>query len=96
MQTSVGSASPLKKNAQQIRSITPDSTLQTRMFIPNFRSAEVQGRLRKEHAKEIQEYEEARDWLRSFYPDGKMTGMKTLKSQKEKLQQQIDSEKEWQ
>ena len=33
---------------------------------------------RKEHAKEIQKYEEARDWLRFFYQDGKMTSLKTL------------------
>ena len=59
-----------------------------------FLKSRNKGRFRKEHATEIQAYEEARDWLKSFYPDGKMTGMKTLKSQKEKLQHQIDSEKE--
>ena len=52
------------------------------------------GKYRKEHAKEIQKYEEARDWLRSFYQDGKMTSLKTLTLQKEKLQQQIASEEE--
>ena len=49
---------------------------------------------RKEHEKEIQKYEEARDWLKSFYQDGKMTSLKTLTLQKEKLQQQIASEEE--
>lgn len=44
--------------------------------------------------EEIQKYEEARDWLRSFYQDGKMTSLKTLTLQKEKLQQQIASEEE--
>ena len=59
-----------------------------------FLKSRNKGRFRKEHTTEIQAYEEARDWLKSFYPDGKMTGMKTLKSQKEKLQHQIDSEKD--
>ena len=49
---------------------------------------------KEEHAKEIQKYEEARDWLKSFYQDGKMTSLKTLTLQKEKLQQQIASEEE--
>ena len=59
-----------------------------------FLKSRNKGRFRNEHATEIQAYEEARDWLKSFYPDGKMTGMKTLKSQKEQLQHQIDSEKD--
>ena len=57
-----------------------------------FSKAKYKGKYRKEHAKEIQKYEEARDWLRSFYQDGKMTSLKTLTLQKEKLQQQIVSE----
>ncbi len=56
-----------------------------------FSNAKYKGKYRKEHAKEIQKYEEARDWLRSFYQDGKMTSLKTLTLQKEKLQQQIAS-----
>ena len=44
--------------------------------------------------KEIQKYEDARDWLKSFYQDRKMTSLKTLTLQKEKLQQQIASEEE--
>ncbi len=59
-----------------------------------FSNAKYKGKYRKEHAKEIQKYEEARDWLRSFYQDGKMTSLKTLTLQKEKLQQQIASEEE--
>ena len=56
-----------------------------------FSNAKYKGKYRKEHAKEIQKYEEARNWLRSFYQDGKMTSLKTLTLQKEKLQQQIGS-----
>ena len=37
--------------------------------------------------------EEARDWLKSFYPDGKMLPIKTLKEQKASLQEQIDQQK---
>jgi len=59
-----------------------------------FSNSKNKGKYRKEHAKEIQAYEEARDWLRSFYQNGKMTSLKTINLQKEKLQQQIDSEKE--
>ena len=59
-----------------------------------FSNAKYKGKYRKEHAKEIQKYEEARNWLRSFYQDGKMTSLKTLTLQKEKLQQQIASEEE--
>ena len=55
-----------------------------------FSKAKYKGKYRKEHAKEIQKYEEARDWLRSFYQDGKMTSLKTLTL----LQQQIASEEE--
>lgn len=39
-------------------------------------------KFRQEHSSEIRSYEEARDWLKTFYPDGKMLSMKTLKSQK--------------
>lgn len=45
------------------------------------------------HTAEIQAYEEARDWLKSFYPDGKMLPIKTLKEQKNSLQEQIDQQK---
>ena len=58
-----------------------------------FLKSRNKGKFRKEHSTEIQAYEEAREWLKSFYPDGKITGIKTLKSKKEHLQHQIDSEK---
>ena len=44
---------------------------------------------RREHGSELQAYEQARDWLKNFYPDGKMLSMKTLKSQKQELQDKI-------
>ena len=50
-----------------------------------FSNAKYKGKYRKEHAKEIQKYEEARNWLRSFYQDGKMTSLKTLTLQKKKF-----------
>ena len=48
---------------------------------------------RSEHASEITAYEEARDWLKDFYPDGKMLSLKSLRSRKEKLQDMIHSQK---
>ena len=80
--------------------ILNDQIRYTRQYYANkevysqFSKAKYKGKYRKEHAKEIQKYEEARDWLRSFYQDGKMTSLKTLTLQKEKLQQQIASEEE--
>lgn len=50
-------------------------------------------KFRQEHSSEIRSYEEARDWLKTFYPDGKMLSMKTLKSQKSELQESIDAQK---
>lgn len=44
---------------------------------------------RREHGSELQAYEQARDWLKNFYPDGKMLSMKTLKPQKQELQDKI-------
>ena len=41
-----------------------------------FSKAKYKGKYRKEHTKEIQKYEEAGNWLRSFYQDGKMTSLK--------------------
>lgn len=58
-----------------------------------FLKAKGKGRFRKEHTAEIQAYEEARDWLKSFYPDGKMLPIKTLKEQKASLLEQIDQQK---
>lgn len=48
---------------------------------------------RNEHVSEITAYEEARDWLKDFYPDGKMLSLKSLKERKQKLQGTIDSQK---
>ena len=59
-----------------------------------FVKSKIKGKYRKEHASEIQAFEEARDWLKSFYQDGKMTSIKDLKIQKNNLQQTIDSDKE--
>ena len=49
---------------------------------------------RSEHASEITAYEEARDWLKDFYPDGKMVSLKSLKSRKQNLQDKISSQKQ--
>ena len=50
-------------------------------------------KFRQGHSSEIRSYEEACDWLKTFYPDGKMLSMKTLKSQKSELQESIDAQK---
>ena len=50
-------------------------------------------KFRQDHLSEIKCYEEARDWLKAFYPDGKMLSMKILKSQKAELQKSIDTQK---
>ena len=51
-------------------------------------------KFRSEHASELQAYEQARDWLKSFYTDGKMLSMKSLKSRKQNLQDKISSQKQ--
>ena len=50
-------------------------------------------KFRQDHLSKVKSYEEARDWLKAFYPDGKMLSMKVLKSQKSELQKSIDSQK---
>lgn len=50
-------------------------------------------KFRQDHLSEIKSYEEARDWLKAFYPDGKMLSMKVLKSQKSELQKSIATQK---
>lgn len=50
-------------------------------------------KFRQDHLSKIKSYEEARDWLKEFYPDGKMLSMKVLKSQKSELQKSIDAQK---
>lgn len=47
-----------------------------------FLKSKNKGKFRKEHSTDIQAYEDARDWLKSFYPDGKMHSMNIMKSQK--------------
>ena len=59
-----------------------------------FLKAKNKGRFRKEHTAEIQAYEEARDWLKSFYPDGKMLPIKTLKrTKKPACRNRVDQQK---
>lgn len=48
---------------------------------------------RSEHASELQAYELARDWLKNFYPDGKMLSLKSLNSKKRELQDRISTQK---
>lgn len=50
-------------------------------------------KFRTEHTPEISAYEEARDWLKDFYPDGKMLSLKSLKARKQKLQEEIRTQK---
>ena len=47
---------------------------------------------RSEHASEITAYEESRDWLKDFYPGGKMLSLKSLKFRKKELQEMISSQ----
>ena len=44
---------------------------------------------RREHAEQIQSYEEARSKLNEFYPDGNILPLKNLKEQKAELQKQM-------
>lgn len=48
-------------------------------------------KFRKEHATEIAAYEEARAWLKDFYPDGKMISLNSLKEKKTDLQEQLNT-----
>lgn len=48
-------------------------------------------KFRNEHAAEIAAYEEARDWLKNFYPDGKMFSLNSLKEKKTDLQEQLNT-----
>lgn len=54
-----------------------------------FLKSRNKSRFRKEHPSEIQAYEETRNWLKSFYPEGKILSMKSLKAQKENLQKHL-------
>lgn len=59
----------------------------------DFLKSKHKKKYRSEHASEITAYEEARDWLKDFYPDRKMLSLKSLRSRKEKLQDMIHSQK---
>lgn len=59
----------------------------------DFLKSKHKKKYRSEHASEITAYEEARDWLQDFYPDGKMLSLKSLKSRKKEVQEIISSQK---
>ncbi|MBS6194501.1 MAG: relaxase/mobilization nuclease domain-containing protein [Clostridiales bacterium] len=48
---------------------------------------------RQAHSSELSAYEEARDWLKEFYPDGKMLSMKSLNQKKSTLQEELEKQK---
>lgn len=58
-----------------------------------FLRAKSKEKFRQEHASEIRNYEEARDWLQHFYPDGKMLPLKTLKVRKIEMLKRINKQK---
>ncbi len=64
-----------------------------KVIYTEFLKTKNKSKFRKEHTTEIRAYEEARDWLKSFYPDGKMLSIKSLKEQKTRLQEQINQQK---
>lgn len=49
---------------------------------------------RQQHASTINAYEEARSWLKDFYPDENFLSLKTLKAQKKQLQEQFAEQKQ--
>lgn len=51
-------------------------------------------KFRLTHETKIQQYLEARDWLKEFYPDGKMLSLKALQKAKESLKAETRSLKE--
>lgn len=51
-------------------------------------------KFRLTHETKIQQYLEARDWLKEFYPDGKMLSLKALQEAKESLKAETRSLKE--
>lgn len=58
-----------------------------------FLKAKSKKKFRHEHASEIRDYEEARDWLQHFYPEGKMLPLKTLKVRKIEMLKRINNQK---
>lgn len=59
-----------------------------------FLKSRNKSRFRKEHPSEIQAYEEAHNWLKSFYLERKILSMKALKAQKKNLQNQLEQQSE--
>lgn len=51
-------------------------------------------KFRQTHENKIQQYIEARDWLKEFYPDEKMLSLKSLQETKESLKAETKSLKE--
>lgn len=51
-------------------------------------------KFRQTHENKIQQYLEARDWLKECYPDGKMLSLKSLQQTKESLKTETNSLKE--
>lgn len=51
-------------------------------------------KFRQTHESKIQQYLEARDWLKECYPDGKMLSLKSLQQTKERLKAETNSLKE--
>ena len=58
-----------------------------------FLQAKSKKKFRHEHASEIRDYEEARDWLQHFYLEGKMLPLKTLKVRKIEMLKRINNQK---
>ena len=58
-----------------------------------FLKAKSKKKFRHEQGSEIRDYEEARDWLQHFYPEGKMLPLKTLKVRKIEMLKRINNQK---
>ena len=58
-----------------------------------FLKAKSKKKFRHEHGSEIRDYEEARDWLQHFYPEGKMLPLKNLKVRKIEMLKRINNQK---
>ena len=58
-----------------------------------FLKAKSKKKFRHEHASEIRDYEEARDWLQHFYPERKILALKTLKVRKDEMLKRINDQK---
>lgn len=58
-----------------------------------FLKAKSKKKFRHEYASEIRDYEEARDWLQHFYPEGKMLPLKTLKARMDEMLKRVNTQK---